>query len=78
MTQEDREMLIRIHENTTDLKKAVFGNGSPGLVSRMRAVEVAHDECQKNRSKTSQWPSVVAAVCAVAAVVWGFLTQGVK
>lgn len=66
LDQEDRDMLIRIDENTTALKKVVFGNGRPGLASRVQALETA----QKVRQ---QWPAIVAAVCAVVAVVWGFV-----
>ena len=73
MTQEDRDMLVRIDENTKDLKKAVFGNGVPGLVSRMQAVEVQHDECQKRMAQPKQWPAVVASICAIVAVLWNFM-----
>lgn len=78
MTQEDRDMLIETHSIVKDLKKSVYGNGRPGMVDRLIAVEVAHTECQKRQSSPKQWPSVVAAVCAVVAVAWGFIKGGIR
>jgi len=73
MTQEDRDMLIRIHENVLDLKKVVFGNGVPGLNTRVQALETSHSDCLKRQERPKQWPSIVAACCAIAAVLWGFI-----
>jgi len=78
MTQEDRDMLIRIDTNLVHVKedvrvlnKTMYGNGIPGVVSRLKSVEDAHKDCKERQSKPKQWPSIVAAICAVAAVIWG-------
>ncbi len=70
MTTEDRDRLIRIDENVRDLKRVVFGNGVPGLNTRVAQLETSHKECSERMGKPRQWPAIVAAVCAVLAVAW--------
>lgn len=82
MTQEDRDMLIRVHENVIEIKKdmdglakTLYGNGQPGVVSRLQSLETSHQECLKRQDNPRQWPAVVASIAAVVAVVWGFIKQ---
>ncbi len=40
MTQEDHDMLVRVDASVTDLVKLVKGNGQPGLLQRVTALEL--------------------------------------
>lgn len=70
MTPDDRDMLIRIDENTKALKKAVFGNGTPGLVSRVQTIETSYNEHLKQAVSPRQWPAIVSATIAVIMCLW--------
>lgn len=40
MTQDDRDMLIRVDAGMADIMKLVKGNGQPGLVQRVGSLEL--------------------------------------
>ncbi len=69
MQQEDRDMLISMHEICKDMKKALFGNGTPGLVSRMAVQETRMSEHLEGHRQPLRWPFIVSSICAVAALV---------
>jgi len=40
LTQEDHDMLVRVDASVSDLVKLVKGNGQPGLLQRVTALEL--------------------------------------
>ena len=75
MDTTDRDLLIRIDENVKELSedikaidKILHGNGRPGMMDRMQAIEIGHNTCKEERTKQKTWPAVVAAICAIVAV----------
>lgn len=66
----EREITEKIVEMSTDMKiikKAVLGNGQPGLVDRMTVAETE----LKNHLKEAipRWPMYITAGCAVVAIL---------
>jgi len=54
MNNEQRDIMIReIHGRTeilNDLKKAVFGNGQPGLLKEFQILKTEHNICNNSRA----------------------------
>lgn len=78
MTDADREMLVRIDENVTALKKVVFGNGRPGLASRMDKIEEQHRICYESLSrekniKPAKTGNIIALCALVVAIASPFI-----
>jgi len=86
MTDADREMLTELHTmasitraEVTDIKKAVFGNGQPGIKDRLLLVEEKQATCIETRAKdattantkTSLVVAIAAVIVAVVAIVKG-------
>lgn len=40
----DRELLVLTYQMSCDTKEAIFGNGQPGIVTRLAAVETRVEE----------------------------------
>jgi len=59
------DMLSRMDERVKEMHKWTFGNGQPGAAGRLVELETVVKELRKPR----QWPSIVAAICAVVAVL---------
>ncbi|GAF78440.1 unnamed protein product [marine sediment metagenome] len=63
------DMLARMDVHVTEMHKWTFGNGQPGAAGRLVELETVVKELRKPK----QWPSIVAALCAVTAVVMNFV-----
>ena len=64
------EMITDGYRMTKDLHKAVFGNGQPGLITRVTQVETKQKDCQDARAaepaNRSNWIALAAlVVCAI-------------
>lgn len=69
LTKDDRDMLIATHEICKDMKKALFGNGQPGLVSRASVLETKMDEHMNGHRQPKSWPVVLSSICSVGALL---------
>ena len=62
MTQEDHDLLVRVDGSVADLLKLVKGNGQPGLVQRVTALELWRSML------LGMWAFIAAATMIYAAV----------
>jgi hypothetical protein len=66
MVNEDKELLVRIDERVGQLHHAVFGNGRPGLNSRVETIEQNQRTCPARlAAKAWNTPVLVSTACAV-------------
>lgn len=73
----DRELLEVIFDRSERVEKALYGNGQPGALSRLAAMETLVEDINKRapsrKEKLAAWSTIV---CALIAGVASILARG--
>lgn len=66
MSNQDHDILIKIHTQVNELHKVMFGNGQPGLSSRVDKIEEFSKNCP---ARNRRWNDIITIAIAFAVLI---------